>query len=72
MSLLEPSKSYKPFTYEWAVTYAREHERIHWIEDELELQTDVSHWKSGKLTPQEEPHHSDLTLVYSNGCCCWY
>jgi len=50
MSLLEANATYKPFSYPWAVTYATEHERIHWIEDELELQTDVNHWKSDVLT----------------------
>jgi len=65
MSLLEQSKSYKPFTYEWAVTYAKEHERIHWIEDELELQTDVSHWKSGKLTQAEKNHITQILRLFT-------
>lgn len=65
MNLLTPSKSYKPFQYEWAVTYAREHERIHWIEDELELQTDVSHWKSGKLTEAEKHHITQILRLFT-------
>jgi len=65
MTLLTQSKSYKPFTYEWAVTYAREHERIHWIEDELELQTDVSHWKSGKLTSEEKNHITQILRLFT-------
>ena len=60
MSLLELNTTYKPFKYPWAVSYATEHERIHWIEDELELQTDVSHWKSGKLSQEEKNHITQI------------
>lgn len=65
MSLLEQNKSYKPFTYPWAVNYATEHERIHWIEDELELQTDVSHWKSGKLSKEEKNHITQILRLFT-------
>lgn len=65
MSLLEQSKSYKPFKYSWAVEYATQHERIHWIEDELELQTDVSHWKSGKLSENEKNHITQILRLFT-------
>jgi len=65
MGLLEPSKSYKPFAYPWAVEYATQHERIHWIEDELELQTDVSHWKSGKLSESEKNHITQILRLFT-------
>ena len=65
MSLLEQNKSYKPFIYPWAVSYATEHERIHWIEDELELQTDVSHWKSGKLSKEEKNHITQILRLFT-------
>lgn len=65
MSLLTPSKSYKPFTYSWAVEYATGHERIHWIEDELELQTDVSHWKAGKLSEKERNHITQILRLFT-------
>jgi glutaredoxin 3 len=65
MSLLEQNKSYKPFTYPWAVNYATEHERIHWIEDELELQTDVSHWKSDKLSKEEKNHITQILRLFT-------
>jgi len=65
MGLLEQNKSYKPFSYPWAVSYATEHERIHWIEDELELQTDVSHWKSGKLSTQEKNHITQILRLFT-------
>jgi ribonucleotide reductase beta subunit family protein with ferritin-like domain len=65
MSLLEQNKSYKPFSYPWAVSYATEHERIHWIEDELELQTDVNHWKSGILSEAEKNHITQILRLFT-------
>ena len=65
MSLLEANVTYKPFSYPWAVTYATEHERIHWIEDELELQTDVNHWKSGALSEVEKNHITQILRLFT-------
>ena len=60
MSLLEGSLVYKPFKYPEFVAKAIEHERIHWIEDELELQTDVAHWRNGKLLDAEKNHITQI------------
>tara|TARA_R110000851_G_scaffold93230_4_gene203160 strand:+ start:1617 stop:2570 length:954 start_codon:yes stop_codon:yes gene_type:complete len=65
MSLLEANKSYKPFSHAWAVEYATKHERIHWIEDELELQTDVNHWKSGVLSDTEKNHITQILRLFT-------
>ena len=65
MNLLEASKSYKPFNYPWAVEYATKHERIHWIEDELELQTDINHWKSGVLSDAEKNHITQILRLFT-------
>ena len=65
MSLLESNTTYKPFKYPWAVTYATEHERIHWIEDELELQTDVNHWKSDVLSKAEKNHITQILRLFT-------
>jgi len=65
MSLLESNTTYKPFKYPWAVTYATEHERIHWIEDELELQTDVNHWKSDVLSQAEKNHITQILRLFT-------
>ena len=53
MSLLETSKTYKPFLYPWAVELTKKHEEIHWVEDEAELSEDVQDWKT-KLTQDEK------------------
>ena len=53
MSLLEFSKSYRPFLYPWAVELTKKHEEIHWVEDEAELSEDVQDWKT-KLSDDEK------------------
>ena len=35
--LMEFSETYKPFHYPWAVEITTRHEKVHWIEDELDL-----------------------------------
>lgn len=65
MSLLEGSLVYKPFKYPEFVAKAIEHERIHWIEDELELQTDVAHWRNGKLSPEEKHHITQILKLFT-------
>jgi len=65
MSLLEGSLVYKPFSYPEFVNKATEHERIHWIEDELELQTDVAHWRNGKLTDNEKNQITQILKLFT-------
>ena len=52
--LLEFSETYKPFHYPWAVEITTRHEKVHWIEDELDLSEDVADWKSGKMSGVEK------------------
>lgn len=51
--LFEPSPSYKPFAFPFAVETTQSHERVHWIEDEADLSGDVSDWKSGGVNAAE-------------------
>ena len=53
MSLLEESKAYRPFKYEWAVELTKKHEEAHWVEEEAELSEDVQDWKM-KLSDDEK------------------
>jgi len=54
---------YKPFRYPWAVDMAQQHEKIHWIPDEVSLEDDVHDWKSKKLSDSEKEFiRSVLTL----------
>lgn len=54
MSLLNISKTYKPFQYPWAVEMTKKHEEIHWIEDEAELSEDVQDWRTKLTDPEKE------------------
>jgi ribonucleoside-diphosphate reductase beta chain len=53
MSLLKPSKSYRPFRYEWAFSAYDMMQKLHWLPAEVPLQEDVHDWNS-KLTPAEK------------------
>jgi glutaredoxin 3 len=64
MSLLQPSKTYKPFLYPWAVELAKKHEEIHWIEDEAELSEDVQDWKT-KLTEDEKEFITQVLRLFT-------
>ena len=54
MSLLNISKTYKPFKYPWAVEITKKHEEIHWIEDEAELSEDIQDWRTKLTGPEKE------------------
>lgn len=45
---------YRPFYYPEAVEIDKEHEKMHWVEDEVPLGDDVNQWKGGKITDDEK------------------
>lgn len=51
---LDPSLVYKPMLFPGFVEIAKDHERMHWTEDEAELSEDVNDWKGGKTTTAEQ------------------
>ena len=65
MSLLEQSKTYKPFKYPWAVNFAIDHEKIHWGEWEAKLQEDVAQWRGNKLSEQEKHHITQILRLFT-------
>ena len=64
MTLLEESKTYKPFNYPWAVELVKRHEEIHWVEDEAELSEDVQDWKT-KLNEQEKEFITHILRLFT-------
>ena len=64
MSLMEFSKSYKPFQFPWAVELVKKHEEIHWVEDEAELSEDVQDWKI-KLTQEEREFVTQILRLFT-------
>jgi glutaredoxin 3 len=63
--LMEFSETYKPFHYPWAIEITTRHEKAHWIEDELDLNEDVSDWKGGKITPTEKEYIINILRLFT-------
>jgi len=64
MSLLNISKTYKPFVYPWAVEMTKKHEEIHWIEDEAELSEDVQDWRT-KLSVADKEFITQVLRLFT-------
>jgi len=64
MSLLQQSKTYKPFLYPWAVDITKKHEEIHWVEDEAELSEDIQDWKT-KLSNDEKDFITQVLRLFT-------
>ena len=63
--LMKFSETYKPFHYPWAVEITTRHEKVHWIEDELDLSEDVADWKSGKVTEAEKDYITNILRLFT-------
>ena len=63
--LMEFSETFKPFHYPWAVELTTRHEKVHWIEDELDLSEDVSDWKSGKMSTIEKEYVTNILRLFT-------
>jgi len=63
--LLKFSETYKPFHYPWAVEITTRHEKVHWIEDELDLSEDVADWKSGKMSAIEKEYVTNILRLFT-------
>lgn len=59
------SKIYKPFQYSWAVELAQTHERLHWIEDEVNLEDDINEWKRGKISACEKAFITQVLRLFT-------
>ena len=62
--LTQPSKTYKPFQYPWAVDLTKTHEEIHWIEDEAELSEDIQDWRT-KLSASEKDFITQVLRLFT-------
>ena len=52
MSLLQESKAYKPFKYQWCYEMWSRQQQVHWLAEEIALGEDVKDWNT-KLTDNE-------------------
>lgn len=65
MSLVEYSKTYKPFHYPQFMEAAVKHEKIHWHEEEIELGEDVEQWNKGSLTKEEVNQITQILRLFT-------
>ena len=63
--LMNFSETYKPFHYPWAVEITTRHEKVHWIEDEVDLSEDVTDWKGGKVTDIEKEYITHILRLFT-------
>ena len=63
--LLKFSETYKPSHYPWAGEITNSHEKVHWIEDELDLSEDVADWKSGKMSAIEKEYVTNILRLFT-------
>lgn len=66
MSVLEVSKSYKPFKYPWAVEMALQSERSHWTHEETDFSPDVADWQNN-LKPHEKNQIHQILKFFTEG-----
>lgn len=63
--LFHYSLAYRPFVHPWAVELAVDHERIHWIEQEVSLEDDITDWKRGRLTDNEKNFVTQILRMFT-------
>lgn len=62
-NLTKESKTYKPFSYDWAVNFAIDGEDMHWHEKEANLEYDVAQWKGKDKNSLTEKEKSFITNI---------
>lgn len=65
MSLFEESKTFKPFSYNWAMELAETHEKIHWGRWEADLSDDLKDWKSNKISPADKAFITQVLRLFT-------
>lgn len=63
--LTDPSTTYKPFAYPQFMNFAVEHEKIHWVEQELELQEDIRQWNDGTMSDQDKMYVLQIQRLFT-------
>jgi len=66
MSLLKPSKAYRPFQYPWAFEAYKSMQKMHWLPEEVPLQEDVHDWNV-KLNDKERNLLTQLFRFFTKG-----
>lgn len=64
-SMFQYSKVYKPFMYAWAVELAQKHEKVHWIEEEVNLEDDINDWKRSRISVCEKNFITQVLRLFT-------
>lgn len=56
---------YKPFDYPHLIEIAKDHEKIHWTEDEIKLDGDVRDWKTDRMTDAEKYQVTEVLKLFT-------
>jgi glutaredoxin 3 len=64
MSLTKYSNVYVP-VYHNFVDLSKKHERVHWVESDAKLGIDVTQWKNGKITKEEQALISNILRLFT-------
>lgn len=64
MSVFDPSVSYSPI-YPEAVEVAQKHERVHWGEWEVKLDSDMEDWRLDRLSKSEKTFISSVLRLFT-------
>lgn len=56
---------YKPFDYPHFIQIAKDHEKIHWTEDEIKLDGDVRDWKTDRMTAAEKYQVTEVLKLFT-------
>ncbi|KIA91018.1 hypothetical protein OA88_22695 [Flavobacterium sp. JRM] len=65
MDMFTTSKFFKPFKYPWAEEVRVKHEKVHWVETEVNLRDDVTDWKSGAISQGEKDFISCILRLFT-------
>lgn len=61
-----PSKTYKPFSFDWAYEIRTTHENdMHWHEGEADLSEDILDWKTNKVSENEKDFIVNILRLFT-------
>ena len=67
MGLLDRNQTYKPFSYPEFVQIAETSEKMHWIEQEVDLTEDMRQWNDGTVTKEEKNLVIEIMKTFTQG-----
>jgi len=66
LKLTDSRTTYKPMQYPWALEIWKKHESMHWIADEVPMQTDISDWNN-KLSKGQKDFLLQIFRLFTQG-----